>query len=99
MSVRDRCQDYPLNDADDLVDEWKGCIAQAMEKYSRRIERREAREMLIAEEDEIMELKKMVEKLESRGVLKLHLEIKDLQSQLAAQTDKQQVSPNLPYRG
>ncbi|KAG4428239.1 hypothetical protein IFR05_016276 [Cadophora sp. M221] len=89
LSVCSRCQEYPLNDPDDLVDEWKGCIEQAMQKYNYQLAMQGAKSQLRDKENEIKDLKRTVEKLESRGIRKLHLEIGDLQSELAAQKDKQ----------
>ncbi|KAH7348431.1 hypothetical protein BKA65DRAFT_584133 [Rhexocercosporidium sp. MPI-PUGE-AT-0058] len=85
LSVCSTCQHNEKANIDELVDEWKLRIAKAAQKYKRRLAKLEVHLSLEKKDEEIVQLKRTIEKLESRGICKLHIEIEDLQSELEAE--------------
>ncbi|PVH78072.1 hypothetical protein DL98DRAFT_590599 [Cadophora sp. DSE1049] len=85
LSLCSSCQIVRLADIDELLELWRKRIMKAVHRYEKRMAQVEAEKRLRKTEEENEELKRKLERLESRGICKLHIEVQTLQSQLAAE--------------
>ncbi|KAL2064367.1 hypothetical protein VTL71DRAFT_4861 [Oculimacula yallundae] len=85
LSMCHSCNLYFENDVEDLLCGWRKSIKDAAQQYNERMTSIKVQDQLRKSVAENEQLRKTVGKLEDRGICKLHNEIDDLQSQLAAE--------------